>query len=75
MTSPFDDPDAPYLVLVNPLGQYSLWPAFAQVPAGWRVVHGRGAREECLAYVDRVWTDQRPPGPVPAANGGEVAAS
>ncbi|MEU3567842.1 MbtH family protein [Kitasatospora sp. NPDC036755] len=75
MTSPFDDPDARYLVLVNPLGQYSLWPAFAQVPPGWRTAHGQGTRDECLAYVDRVWTDQRPPGTVTAADGREVAAS
>ncbi|MET8540619.1 MbtH family protein [Kitasatospora sp. NPDC004799] len=76
MTSPFDDPDAAYLVLVNPRGQYSLWPAFAQVPPGWRVAFGQGARDECLAFVDRTWTDQRPPAgaPVTATNGKEVAA-
>ncbi|GAA3045984.1 MbtH family protein [Kitasatospora sp. NPDC006786] len=74
MTSPFDDPDASYLVLVNTLGQYSLWPAFARTPAGWRIAHGPGARDECLEYIDRVWSDQRPPGPVTATNGKEVAA-
>ncbi|MFE7590203.1 MbtH family protein [Kitasatospora sp. NPDC057512] len=74
MTSPFDDPDASYLVLVNALGQYSLWPGFAQVPAGWRIARGRGSRDECLAYVDRVWTDQRPPAPAAAAPAPTAAA-
>ncbi len=75
MISPFDDPDAVYLALVNPLGQYSLWPAFAQVPPGWQVARGRGTRDECLAYIDEAWTDQRPPGPLGPANGKKVAAS
>lgn len=34
--NPFDDPDATFLVLVNDEGQHSLWPAFADVPDGWR---------------------------------------
>ena len=37
MTNPFEDPDGTYLVLINDESQYSLWPAFIEVPAGWRV--------------------------------------
>ena len=37
MTNPFDDPDGRFLVLVNHEGQYSLWPSFSEVPAGWSV--------------------------------------
>jgi MbtH protein len=59
-TNPFEDDNASYQVLVNDDGQHSLWPAFAEVPAGWRVVYGQDSRQECLAYVDRNWTDQRP---------------
>ncbi|WP_069758815.1 MbtH family protein [Streptomyces sp. LUP47B] len=58
--NPFDDDTLEHFVLVNDEGQHSLWPAFAEVPAGWTVVHGRAARQECLAYVERHWTDMRP---------------
>jgi len=60
MTNPFDDEDGSFLVLVNDEGQHSLWPAFAEVPDGWRVVHGVTTRQECLAYVEKNWTDLRP---------------
>ena len=33
-----------FLVLVSPTGQYSIWPAVLQVPAGWQVVHGVASR-------------------------------
>lgn len=58
--NPFDDPDGTFVVLVNDEDQHSLWPAFADVPAGWRVVFGEAARAECLEYVERHWTDMRP---------------
>ncbi|MET7878893.1 MbtH family protein [Micromonospora profundi] len=60
MTNPFDDAEGRFLVLVNDEGQHSLWPAFADVPAGWRVVHGEADRQSCLAYVEEHWTDMRP---------------
>ncbi|MEU9326547.1 MULTISPECIES: MbtH family protein [Streptomyces] len=58
--NPFDDDSLEHFVLVNDEGQHSLWPAFAEVPAGWTVVHGRAARQECLEYVEQHWTDMRP---------------
>ncbi|MFI6133642.1 MbtH family protein [Micromonospora sp. NPDC051141] len=60
MTNPFEDPDGRFVVLVNDEDQHSLWPTFADVPAGWRVVHGEDTRESCLAYVEEHWTDMRP---------------
>lgn len=60
MTNPFEDPDASYLVLANDEGQHSLWPVFADVPAGWTVAHGEASRDECLAYIEENWTDMRP---------------
>jgi MbtH protein len=60
MTNPFDDPDAEYFALVNDEGQYSLWPTFADVPAGWTVAHGAGTRQACLDHIERNWTDMRP---------------
>lgn len=59
-TNPFDDDRSAFLVLVNDEEQYSLWPSFADVPAGWQVVHGEAARTECLEYIEQNWTDIRP---------------
>ena len=60
MTNPFEDPDARYLALVNDEGQYSLWPAFAEVPAGWQVAHPEDSRQACLDHIEASWTDMRP---------------
>ncbi|WP_033438631.1 MbtH family protein [Saccharothrix sp. NRRL B-16314] len=60
MTNPFEDTEANFRVLVNEEGQHSLWPAFAEIPAGWTVVHGEDSRQSCLDYVERSWTDMRP---------------
>ncbi|OZM71814.1 MbtH family protein [Amycolatopsis antarctica] len=60
MTNPFDDEDGTFLVLVNEENQHSLWPAFAEVPAGWTTVRPEGTRQECLDYVEANWTDMRP---------------
>ena len=46
--NPFDDDSASFLVLVNDEEQHSLWPAFADVPAGWQVVYGEADRAACL---------------------------
>jgi len=59
-TNPFDDENGTFYVLVNDEEQHSLWPAFADVPAGWRIVFGAGPRADCLAYVEQNWTDLRP---------------
>ncbi|MGQ0626119.1 MAG: MbtH family protein [Sporichthyaceae bacterium] len=59
-TNPFDDPEGTFLVLVNEENQHSLWPQFAAVPAGWTIVHGPDAREACMDYVEKNWTDLRP---------------
>ena len=62
-TNPFDDDEGTFYVLVNDEEQYSLWPTFAEVPQGWRIVHGvdgHAGRQECLDYVDEHWTDMRP---------------
>ncbi|MGX4687701.1 MbtH family protein [Streptomyces sp. JNUCC 63] len=60
MSNPFDDADATYLVLVNDEGQHSLWPVFAEVPAGWSTAHGPDGRQACLDFINENWTDMRP---------------
>ncbi|HKI39550.1 MAG: MbtH family protein [Mycobacterium sp.] len=59
-TNPFDDDNGTFLVLRNDEDQHSLWPAFADVPAGWRVAYGEADRAACLDYVDENWPDMRP---------------
>ena len=49
-----------YQVVLNHEGQYSLWPIDREVPAGWKQAGKSGTREECLAYINEVWTDMRP---------------
>lgn len=59
-TNPFDDDEGAFYVLANHEDQHSLWPEFAALPAGWRVVFGPDSRANCLAYVTENWTDMRP---------------
>jgi uncharacterized protein YbdZ (MbtH family) len=59
-TNPFDDETGTFLVVVNDEDQHSLWPTFADVPAGWGKVFGEASRAACLAYVEEHWTDIRP---------------
>ncbi len=59
-TNPFDDDNGTFYVVVNDEEQHSLWPVFAAVPAGWRMVFGEDSRANCLAYVEEHWTDLRP---------------
>jgi uncharacterized protein YbdZ (MbtH family) len=60
ITNPFDDDEARFFVLVNDEDQHSLWPVFADVAAGWRVVYGEADHAACLHYIERNWTDIRP---------------
>jgi uncharacterized protein YbdZ (MbtH family) len=60
MSNPFDNEDGTFVVVVNDEGQHSLWPDFADIPDGWRAVHGPDSRAACLEYVESNWTDMRP---------------
>ncbi|GIP56660.1 MbtH family protein [Paenibacillus sp. FSL W8-0186] len=60
MANPFEQTDGVYMVLVNDEGQYSLWPAFIQVPGGWEVALGESPRGTCLDYIEAMWKDMRP---------------
>lgn len=59
-TNPFDDDNGSFFVLVNNEEQHSLWPAFADIPAGWQIVHGDTDRAACLNYIEENWPDIRP---------------
>jgi MbtH protein len=69
VTNPFEDNDGIYLALINDEGQYSLWPAFIEIPAGWRVAHPHDNRQACLDYINQHWTDMRPQSLIDAMEG------
>ena len=56
----FDDPDMIFVVVVNHEEQYSIWPHDREIPLGWNTVGIEGSKDECLDYIEEVWTDMRP---------------
>jgi MbtH protein len=72
MTNPFDDERGVFLVLANDEGQHSLWPRFAEAPAGWTIVKGDDTREACIDYINANWADIRPRS-LTAAMGGSAS--
>ena len=52
--------DTIYKVVVNHEEQYSIWPAHRDLPLGWNAAGKEGPKQECLAYIEEVWTDMRP---------------
>ena len=52
--------DRIYKVVVNHEDQYSIWPADRENALGWSDVGKQGTKQECLAYIEEVWTDLRP---------------
>jgi uncharacterized protein YbdZ (MbtH family) len=55
-----DEDTRTYRVVVNGEEQYSIYLADRELPAGWRDVGTQGPKQECLAYIEKVWTDMRP---------------
>lgn len=49
-----------YKVVINHEEQYSIWPADRENPLGWEDVGKSGSKQECLDYIEEVWTDMRP---------------
>jgi MbtH protein len=70
MSNPFEDDNAAYRVLINAEEQYSLWPDFTDVPAGWTVVLTSTTRQECLDFINEHWVDMRPKSLVDAMRAG-----
>jgi MbtH protein len=56
----FDRDDVIFQVVINHEEQYSLWPDYKAIPAGWRAVGISGLKKDCLAYIEQHWTDMRP---------------
>lgn len=49
-----------YYVVVNHEEQYSIWPEGKNLPLGWKTVGEAKPKEQCLEYIEQVWTDMRP---------------
>jgi MbtH protein len=49
-----------YKVVFNDEEQYSIWESERPNPLGWRNAGMSGSREQCLAHIERVWSDMRP---------------
>ena len=49
-----------YKVVMNHEEQYSIWPADRENAIGWNDAGFQGTKSECLAYIEKVWTDMRP---------------
>ena len=49
-----------YRVVVNHEEQYSIWPKDREIPKGWSEAGKEGPKDECLSYIEEVWTDMRP---------------
>jgi MbtH protein len=65
------DDDTTFTVVVNDEEQYSIWPASRALPPGWRDAGHAGARDACLAWIERTWTDMRPLSLRRSATGGD----
>jgi MbtH protein len=49
-----------YKVVINHEEQYSIWPVGRENPRGWKDAGRSGSKQECLDYIEEVWTDMRP---------------
>ena len=55
----FADGDQIVGVVVNGEDQYSIWPLDQPLPDGRAEAGHQGAKGDCLAYIETVWSDVR----------------
>lgn len=55
-----EEDDVIYRVIINHEEQYSIWPSYKENPSGWKDGGKTGNKQECLNYIQEVWTDMRP---------------
>ncbi len=56
-----DEENTPiYKVVINYEEQYSIWSADRENPLGWNDAGKSSTKQECLDYIEQVWTDMRP---------------
>ncbi len=49
-----------YFVVKNEEEQFSIWPSYKDMAPGWQAIGDERTKEECLEYINEVWTDMRP---------------
>ncbi len=60
MTSPQNQVEAQFVVVLNEEEQYSIWPDGKEIPLGWKADGVKGEKQVCLDHIKHVWTDMRP---------------
>ena len=60
MVNLFEDDDCAYHVLINEIGEHSIWPSSLDVPLGWEVLLRSETRKNCLDFIETTWVDMRP---------------
>ena len=55
-----EEDDQIYKVVINHEEQYSIWPVDRENALGWNDVGKEGPKQDCLDYIEEVWTDMRP---------------
>ncbi len=53
-------PQTRYQVVVNHEEQYAIYPGQQALPKGWKAVGKSGNLQDCMNYIEEVWTDMRP---------------
>lgn len=55
-----EEDTAEYTVVTDIEERYSIWPSTSKIPMYWKPEGFKGLKNECLDYIQRVWTDMRP---------------
>src|SRR6201995_5879407 len=72
-----DSREYAYIVTLNDMGQYAIWPATRPVPAGWHIRSASLSLGACRALVTRAWPGILPGGALlgsPPPDGGDPDA-
>jgi MbtH protein len=56
----YNDETTIYKAVFNHEEQWSIWPVGRELPRGWTDSGVSGSKQECLAHIDKHWTDMRP---------------
>ena len=46
--------------VINHEEQFTIWSVERPIPRGWKPIGKTGTKEECIKYIEEVWTDMQP---------------
>lgn len=49
-----------FTVIIGQENEFTIWPQDKEIPVGWKSVGQSGTKEECMDYIQEVWTDPLP---------------